>query len=79
MLSKNETEAWHGRWPTWVGPGAAATPQWTGALMIIPTMLGLIALFAVVSILFSADPTDRRDDLADRNGQLPFWIRFGHH
>jgi hypothetical protein len=44
--------------------------------MIIPTMLGLIALFAVISIVLSGD--DRRDDLVDRNGQLPYWVRYGH-
>lgn len=47
--------------------------------MIIPTMLGLIALFALISIALSGGADDRWDGVVDRNGQLPFWVRFGHH
>ena len=42
--------------------------------MIIPSVLLLIVIFSVASIVLSGD-----DDRQDRPGELPYWIRFGHH
>ncbi len=42
--------------------------------MVIASVLVLIVVFSVASIVLSTD-----EGRNDRPGELPYWIRFGHH
>jgi hypothetical protein len=46
-----------------------------GAAMILPTLLGLAAIFAIASIVLSIDESSR--DTTTPPGELPFWVRYG--
>jgi hypothetical protein len=47
-----------------------------GAPMIIATLIGLLALFSILSILLGSD--DPEDPRAYRKDEFPFWLRYGH-
>ena len=44
--------------------------------MIIATLIGLLALFSVISILVGSE--DTQDPHAYRKDEFPFWLRYGH-
>ena len=43
--------------------------------MIIPTLLGLAAIFSIATIVLSTDDSPRDTTHA---GELPYWVRYGH-
>jgi hypothetical protein len=44
--------------------------------MIIATLVGLLALFSILSILLGTE--DTQDPRAFRKDEFPFWLRYGH-
>ncbi len=44
--------------------------------MIIPTLIGLVAIFSIASIVLSVDESSR-ETTTTRPGELPFWVRYG--
>ncbi len=44
--------------------------------MIIPTLIGLAALFSIASIVLSIDESSR-DTTTTKPGELPVWVRYG--
>jgi len=45
--------------------------------MIIATVIGLLALFSILSILLGGD--DASDPRGNGREELPFWLRYGQH
>ena len=44
--------------------------------MVIATIIGLLALFSLITILVSSE--DPRDTERYRKTDLPLWVRYGH-